>query len=137
MSFLLQFFKRPKAVPLVIEPLLKCSKEVPMELLVNIDHPEGGELWVNATYQYNGFVVPVFSPNLHEVRAYNRIASLARGQFVVLLQDDQVPHGDCQWIKNIVAVFNKYPKVGVIGMNAYRWVAAGSRAAAAGGSKAG
>ena len=33
-----------------------------------------------------GRVVPVFSGNVHEVRAYNRAAGLARGRLMVFLQ---------------------------------------------------
>jgi hypothetical protein len=31
-------------------------------------------------------VTPIFSPNLHEARGYNRGAHVARGQFLVFLQ---------------------------------------------------
>lgn len=33
-----------------------------------------------------GFVVPVFSDDVHEIRAYNRLAALARGSVLVMLQ---------------------------------------------------
>ncbi len=33
-----------------------------------------------------GFVVPVFSNNVHEIRSYNRLAALARGSVLVMLQ---------------------------------------------------
>jgi hypothetical protein len=45
-SFLLQYFKRPKSVHRILDPLYKCSQELPMELVVNIDHPQDAELWV-------------------------------------------------------------------------------------------
>ncbi len=41
---------------------------------------------MNATYRTDGFVVPVFSPNLHEIRGYNRLARLARGDFLIMMQ---------------------------------------------------
>ena len=34
----------------------------------------------------SGWVVPVFSANLHEIRAYNRLAGMARGAVLLLLQ---------------------------------------------------
>ena len=40
----------------------------PIELLVNVDHPEDHEAWAWASYKTSGLVVPVFSNNLHEVR---------------------------------------------------------------------
>jgi hypothetical protein len=45
-SFLLQYFKRPKSVHRILAPLYKCSQELPMELVVNIDHLQDAELWV-------------------------------------------------------------------------------------------
>ena len=39
----------------------------PIELLVNVDHPEDHKAWAWASYNTSGLVVPVFSNNLHEV----------------------------------------------------------------------
>jgi hypothetical protein len=46
-SFLLQFFKRPQSVDLIVEPLYKCSRELSIELVVNVDHPQDADLWVS------------------------------------------------------------------------------------------
>eukprot|EP00955_Chlamydomonas_euryale_P050295 354518-Chlamydomonas_euryale.AAC.9 len=61
------------------------TPEVPLELLVNIDNPEDHELWANASWDTKGMVVPVFSYNVHEIRAYNRLASMARGDYLFLV----------------------------------------------------
>ncbi len=57
-----------------------------IELVVNVDHPSDHEAWANASYATGGVVVPVFSNNIHEIRAYNLMARVARGDIVVLLQ---------------------------------------------------
>lgn len=53
---------------------------------MNVDHPSDHEVWANASYDTGGVVVPVFSNNIHEIRAYNLMARVARGDIVVLLQ---------------------------------------------------
>ncbi len=63
-----------------------CSRLVPTEFLVNVDNPDEGQIWADLSYSTEGLVVPVMSYNVHELRAYNRLASLARGRILVLLQ---------------------------------------------------
>lgn len=38
-----------------------------------------------------GFVVPVLSNNIHEARAFNRMASIARGRVLIIIQVCHVP----------------------------------------------
>ncbi len=38
-----------------------------------------------ASYNTSGLVVPVFSNNIHEVRSYNRLARIARGDVLILV----------------------------------------------------
>jgi hypothetical protein len=59
---------------------------VPSELLVNVGHPATASIWVDLAYNTSGWVVPVFSSNVHEIRAYNRLGHMARGQVLVILQ---------------------------------------------------
>ena len=47
----------------------------------------------------SGFVIPVFSANVHEIRAYNRLASLAKGRVVVVLQVGLRSSWDGAWGK--------------------------------------
>lgn len=61
-------------------------------------------------------VVPVFSWNIHEIRAYNRMASLARGKYLVLLGDDDRPPQDCKWLDDMVNLFERWPGIGVLGL---------------------
>ena len=52
---------------------------------MNVDNPQDVELWVQASYNTSGLVVPVFSYNVHEVRSYNRLAHMARGDILILV----------------------------------------------------
>ena len=66
-------------------PHTHYQAEIPLELLVNVDNPQDVELWVQASYNTSGLVVPVFSYNVHEVRSYNRLAHMARGDILILV----------------------------------------------------
>lgn len=90
-SVLLNYFKRPHVVKRIVENMhAGCSDAgMPCELVVNVDNPHEAGAWAaeaGALGAKAGFVVPVFSANLHEARGYNRIARLARGKYLVVWQ---------------------------------------------------
>ncbi|GLI62809.1 hypothetical protein VaNZ11_005558 [Volvox africanus] len=117
-SIMLNYFKRPQVVSrLAANMRASCaSVSVPCELVVNVDNPEEAGAWANEA----GFVVPVFSANLHESRGYNRAARLARGKYLVVWQDDQVPPANGQWLVDMIKIFDSHPQLGILGMNCYR-----------------
>ena len=160
-SIMMQYFKRPHMIQPFIYQMVKCNvseggagrgcsfpsappslssnpylpsqAEVPLELLVNVDHPQDNEPWAWASYKTKGIVVPVFSNNVHEVshlkvenqpddsplmlfsptvshyrhhmptnhpspstphkqvRSYNRLAPMARGDYLIMAADDDHP----------------------------------------------
>ena len=47
---------------------------------------DGKQVWSQLAYSTRGFVVPVFSYNLHEARGYNRAAAIARGKYLIFAQ---------------------------------------------------
>ena len=93
------------------------------ELLVNVDsiqdlHTAG--IWANLSYESEGFVIPVFSDNVHEARGYNRLASIARSNILVFLQDDQLPPKDGTWLLSLLSVFDKHSLMGAVGLHSFR-----------------
>ncbi len=68
-SVLLEYFKRPHTLgPIVTNLKQSCaSASVPCELVVNVDNPHEAGEWARVAAQHPGFVVPVFSANVHEV----------------------------------------------------------------------
>ncbi len=66
--------------------------------------PPRAAKWAELAYNTSGMVVPVVSNNVHEIRAYNRLAAAARGSILVVLQDDQlfgggpVSEDSCKWV---------------------------------------
>ncbi|EFJ45647.1 hypothetical protein VOLCADRAFT_118312 [Volvox carteri f. nagariensis] len=117
-SVLLNYFKRPQVVTRIATNLrASCeSVAVPCELVVNVDNPHEAAAWAGQA----GFVIPVFSANLHEARGYNRAARLARGKYLIVWQDDQIPPTNGTWITQMIRIFETYPRLGILGMNAYR-----------------
>ena len=51
---------------------------------VNADSREEHSEWLRVLDQPSDFLV--FSPNVHEIRGYNRLAGLAKGDVLLLLQ---------------------------------------------------
>lgn len=62
---------------------------------------------------------------MHEARGYNRLAGMARGRILLLIQDDELFDANdgtrCAWLRNAVTVFDRFPAVGVVGMKMYLW----------------
>ncbi|KAG1666350.1 hypothetical protein FOA52_007888 [Chlamydomonas sp. UWO 241] len=117
-SFLLQYWKRPKNIPIFIDWLTKLNQggNLTAELLVNVDNPADHEAWATASWATEGAVVPVFSFNVHEIRAFNRLAGMARGDVFVVLGDDDIPPLDNSWILNAVRIFDRWPQIGILGL---------------------
>jgi len=60
----------------------------------------------------NDFII--CSNDIHEIRAYNRAADYARGEILMLLQDDDIPQaGD--WITEALELFAADGKLGILG----------------------
>ncbi|GFR43729.1 hypothetical protein Agub_g4840, partial [Astrephomene gubernaculifera] len=117
-SFMLQYFKRPKVVDAFVSMLQVCNQLIPSEFLVNVDSPQEGQRWADLSWSTSGFVVPVMSFNLHELRGYNRLAGMARGKYMVLLQDDDlIEPADCSWLPPLVAQFEAMPELAMVGFN--------------------
>mmetsp|Transcript_34112 Transcript_34112/g.74886 ORF Transcript_34112/g.74886 Transcript_34112/m.74886 type:complete len:469 (-) Transcript_34112:310-1716(-) len=59
----------------------------------------------------------LLSANMHELRAYNRLAAISRGRLFVFLQDDDVPPRPQQssaWLMHSLQLFNKFPQTGSV-----------------------
>ncbi|GIL60741.1 hypothetical protein Vafri_15268 [Volvox africanus] len=120
-SLLLQYFRRPAAILHMVQMLEKCNRQMPVEIIVNVDSPEEGQAWADLSWSTRGRMVPVFSANIHEIRAYNRMAALARGKVLVVLQDDDsLEPADCSWLHPLVRQFESMPLLGMVGLKSYR-----------------
>ena len=72
--------------------------------------------WPSAPGRLAGsFVTAVLSNNLHEVHGYNRLASIARGEVMIIMQDDDMPPQSCTWLKYLLREFQRFPHLGAVG----------------------
>ena len=84
-----------------------------LEVIVNDDSGRDHGRWLALLRQPNDFVVS--SPNIHEIRAYNRLARLARGDFLLLLQGDHCLPSKADWLRQGLGIFRRLPLLGLLG----------------------
>lgn len=75
---------------------------------------------VASQYGDTGFVVPILDTLDREAHALNRLASVARGAFLVALRsdrplvDDLFTHmADCSWLQRLLTLYHRIPAVSV------------------------
>jgi glycosyltransferase involved in cell wall biosynthesis len=112
LSLLLLSFNHRHNVKLILRRLRETTAE---ELIVCEDGSIDGsdKVWLLNLTRPNEFLVR--SNDIHEIRAYNRAAGLSRGEFVCVLQDDDIPPPDDSWIRSALALFDAHPKLAILG----------------------
>lgn len=78
--------------------------KVPHEVIVNDDSRSEHDQWLS---RLGGRGFLFHSPNVHEIRGYNRLARFARGDLIIMMQDDDQPKNG-QWVKNALGLFNAH-----------------------------
>jgi len=142
-SIVMQFYDRPKSIS-ALPALLSKKSPVLAELLVNNDSRSGHEAWMKSLQRFhdsmvilaanksaderiparrNKYSVPfallVHSPDVHEIRGYNRLGRAANGPFVAFIQDDDRPN-DPNWLARALKLFKVQPKMSMLGGHAGR-----------------
>lgn len=97
-----------------ISKSLKAAKNIE-EIVISEDGSTDGSFhdWHGALPDISHFIIR--SNNLHELRSYNRAMRMSSGDFVVLLQDDDLLPVSDEWIRNAMRLFEKLPNLGVLG----------------------
>jgi glycosyltransferase involved in cell wall biosynthesis len=111
-SLIIQSFNHRGNIEQIVERLRATSAD---EIIVCEDGSVDGseKVWRQLLTRPNDFLIE--SNDLHEIRTYNRAIGLARGEFVCVLQDDDIPPKDPRWVADAVSLFRKYPKLAVLG----------------------
>lgn len=73
---------------------------------------ESLDKWISLLNERKHIIIKTHDFN--EIRAYDRAIRYSRGKIVCLLQDDDNILDD-NWVKNALDLFNKYPKLGILG----------------------
>ena len=109
LTVVLQYFNMSRNIR-----LLERWKDCPgVELLVNVDSRFQSDLkWLNTSADN-----VVFSRNIHEIRAYNKLASLARSSLIAFVQDDRAPPKTCAYLSNLRQMYATDESLALVGMN--------------------
>lgn len=112
LSIIVQFFNKRQNIKSIIKSLRLTTAE---EIIVIDDGSIDGsyEDWIEHLDRPNDFLLRC--NDLFEVRTYDRAISMARGEFVCLLQDDDLPPDNNQWIEDALTLFKTYPDLIMLG----------------------
>eukprot|EP00177_Eucheuma_denticulatum_P006748 GFKZ01012264.1.p1 GENE.GFKZ01012264.1~~GFKZ01012264.1.p1 ORF type:complete len:415 (-),score=49.18 GFKZ01012264.1:203-1447(-) len=113
LTAIVQSFNHHANIP-NISAALKAASAVE-EIAISEDGSTDGSLhdWHAALTDPSHFVIR--SNNLHELRSYNRAMRMSSGDFVVLLQDDDLLPMSDEWVRNAMTLFETLPELGVLG----------------------
>ena len=111
-SAIIQTFKDvPKQALHLVQHLRAIP--LPKEIIVNDDsHGSQSSTWLPLLTERNEFYVS--SPNLHEVRAYNRLAQMARGELLVYIQGDCCLPTTPLWMLDGARLFRALPRLAML-----------------------
>jgi len=92
-----------------------------VQILVVDDSHEQSAAWMgNLTGPWDHYIA---APDLSEIRAFNAMAKLARGEYIVILQGDFCLLSETrQWLAQSAQLFQIFPRLVIIGGH-YGWIA--------------
>lgn len=106
---IIQYFHRKEFIPTIAQaPAYRHDR---VEVLVNNDSRSEVEEWLAALPE-SGFVV--LSPDIHEIRGYNRLGRLSNALYLGLMQDDDAPQGTV-FVDAVPTLFQRFPDLRLIG----------------------
>ena len=113
-SIVLQYFKMAAN----IQTLSKWKDCKGAELLVNVDSRDAADqAWLEVESGAPRADSVLVSNNIHEVRAYNKLARMAKAPLVLFVQDDAPPPASCEYVTHLQRLFLDDPSLAVVGMN--------------------
>ena len=85
-----------------------------VEFLVNNDSGSHHGKWLRAMAGCARCFL-VHSPDVHEIRGYNRLARLARAPLLAFIQDDDAPRNGTDWLRRAATLMASKPELGLLG----------------------
>ena len=106
-------FNHKDNIPPLVKGLRKCTEIE--EIIVCEDGSVDGSLeeWDNLLDFPNDFIIR--SNDLHEIRSTDRAIRLSRAEICCIVQDDDELTEDNSWHHEAMRIFEKYPKLGILG----------------------
>jgi hypothetical protein len=96
----------------MLETLPRTRAEGRFEMLVNVDSASEHSMWLAAMGLDDWLA---YSPNLNEIRGYQRLAQLASTEIVAMMRADDVPT-DPKWLTHAASLFDTKPTMGLLGL---------------------
>lgn len=111
-TFIVQFFNKKQNINKLIPRLRVNLNE---ELIIIDDGSSDGSYgeWPALLNRPNDFLIR--ANDLFEIRTYDRAISMARGKYICLLQDDDLPPVDNIWIKQAIQLFENHNNLLILG----------------------
>jgi GT2 family glycosyltransferase len=109
---IVQLFNKRQNIEAIVAGLLVPAID---EIIVVDDGSSDGALEIlpRLLTGKNHFIIR--SNDIFEIRSYSRALDFARGEIVALLQDDDIPPPDGAWVTQAVDLFDRHPKLAVLG----------------------
>ena len=85
-----------------------------VEYLVNNDSGSHHGKWLKAMAGCAGCFL-VHSPDVHEIRGYNRLSKLTEAPLLAFVQDDDAPRNGTRWLVEAAALMAAKPELGLLG----------------------
>ena len=102
----MQYFRREKNVRLLAKELRSMQDMPGADLMINDDSQSEHGQWMEALKGAPN-VWLVHSPNIHEIRGYNRLTKLANSELVAMMQDDDHAR-ELDWMSRAQELFQRY-----------------------------
>ncbi|KAK3239178.1 hypothetical protein CYMTET_50872, partial [Cymbomonas tetramitiformis] len=112
-----QYFKRGRNVKGLSSSFRKATPKG-MDVLINDDSMTEHNQWLDALGDLPN-VLLVHSPNIHEIRGYNRLGKLTNAELVGFMQDDDNTENP-GWMQSAAELFKSFPKMALLGGRAGR-----------------
>ena len=114
-SYIIQYFNhRDNIIPMTDSLVGLYDGTVENEEIIfhndsNSDH----DIFNQLKDKYKQFST-IESDDIHEIRGYNKCIQKATGDYIVLMQDDDIIEKD-DWLKNCMILFEKFEDLAIIG----------------------
>jgi GT2 family glycosyltransferase len=111
-SAIVQFFNSRR----MVRPIINSLRQSEFAEIIIIDDGSidgSSKDWRNILTKPNEFVI--FSNDLYEVRTYQRALQMTNAEYVCLLQDDDIPPSNSEWVSDAIELFDYFQDLVILG----------------------
>ncbi len=119
-TVIVQSFNSESSTYRIIKNLIQIKEIEEIILIVDGSIDKTIEKCIPLLEKKNHFIL--YCNDIFEIRAYNRAMRMAFGEYIVLLQDDDMPPIDGDWVREAVRIFDAHPEIGILGGRNGLWL---------------